>query len=79
MFYEFGKTYQKIGRREEAIRASNEGLAIRRRLAEADPGNETGAAIVQSLDLRGILSARTKPTAVRALFTARSQRRSKHG
>ncbi|MGA9268837.1 MAG: toll/interleukin-1 receptor domain-containing protein [Rhodomicrobium sp.] len=54
MFYEFGKTYQKIGRREEAIRASNEGLAIRRRLEEADPENEAGAAALsQSLDLAG--------------------------
>ncbi len=30
MFYEFGKTYQKVGQREEAIKASNKSLAIRR-------------------------------------------------
>ena len=39
MFYEFGKTYQKINHRDEAIKASNESLAIRRRLAAAYPQN----------------------------------------
>ncbi len=61
MFYEFGKTYQKIGRRDEAVKASDESLAIRRRLAAAHPQNlELAAALEESLDLAGDLEREQK-------------------
>ena len=44
MLYEFGKTYQKINHRDEAIKASDEGLTIRRRLAAAYPQDQELAA-----------------------------------
>ena len=71
MFYEFGKTYQKIGHRDEAIKASDESLAIRRRLAAAHPQNlELAAGLAESLDLAGDLEREQKryPEA-RALYS----------
>ena len=54
MFYEFGKTYQKIGQRDAAIKASNESSAIRRRLAAAHPQNaKVTGGLAESLDLAG--------------------------
>jgi tetratricopeptide (TPR) repeat protein len=56
MFYLFGKTYQKIGERAEAIQASNESLEIWRRLTAAHPHNQNyAAALAESLDLAGDL------------------------
>jgi tetratricopeptide (TPR) repeat protein len=56
MFYQFGKTYQKINRRAEAIKASNESLEIWRRLSTAHPHNQSYAAgLAESLDLAGDL------------------------
>jgi tetratricopeptide (TPR) repeat protein len=56
MFYQFGKTYQKIGERGEAIKASNESLAIWRRLTAAHPHDQNyAAALAESLDLAGDL------------------------
>jgi tetratricopeptide (TPR) repeat protein len=61
MFYQFGKTYQKINRRGEAIEASDESLAIRRRLAAARPHDlEFAAALAESLDLAGDLERERK-------------------
>jgi tetratricopeptide (TPR) repeat protein len=56
MFYQFGKTYQKINQRTEAIKASFESLEIWRRLAAAHPQNRGyAAAFAESLDLAGDL------------------------
>ncbi len=61
MFYQFGKTYQKIGHRSEAIEASDESLAVRRRLTAAHPRNqEYAAALAESLDLAGDLEREQK-------------------
>ncbi len=70
MFYEFGKTYQKIGRREEAVKASDRSLAIRRRLAAAHPQDqELAAGLAASLDLAGDLERERKRYAeARALY-----------
>ena len=71
MFYEFGKTYQKINRRGEAIKASDESLAIRRRLAAAYPQDrEFAAGLAESLDLAGDLEREQKRHAeARALYS----------
>ena len=71
MFYEFGKTYQKINRRGEAIKASDESLAIRRRLAAAYPQDrEFAAGLAESLDLAGDLEREQKRYAeARALYS----------
>jgi tetratricopeptide (TPR) repeat protein len=64
MFYEFGKTYQKINQRDEAVKASDESLAIRRRLAGADPkSEELAAALSDSLNLAGDLEREKKQAA----------------
>ena len=71
MFYEFGKTYQKINRRGEAIKASDESLAIRRRLAVAYPQDrEFAAGLAESLDLAAILSGSRSAMPRRARFIA---------
>ena len=71
MFYEFGKTYQKIDRRGEAVEASDESLALRRKLAAAYPQNiELAAALAESLDLAGDLEREQKRHAeARALYS----------
>ncbi len=71
MFYEFGKTYQKIGRREEAIKASAESLAIRRRLVATHPQDqELAAGLAASLDLAGDLEReQARYAEARALYT----------
>ena len=71
MFYEFGKTYQKINRRGEAIKASDESLAIRRRLAAAYPQDQgLAAGLAESLDLAGDLEREQKRLAeARALYS----------
>ena len=61
MFYEFGKTYQKIGQRPQAITASEESLAIRKRLVAAHPSDEeAAAALSESLHLAGDLEREEK-------------------
>jgi tetratricopeptide (TPR) repeat protein len=61
MFYEFGKTYQKINQRGEAIKAAGESLGIFRRLAAANPHNDAFAAgFAESLDLAGDLEREQK-------------------
>ena len=71
MFYEFSKTYQKINRREEAIKASDESLAIRRRLVAAHPQDqELAAGLAASLDLAGDLEReQARHAEARALYT----------
>ena len=71
MFHEFGKTYQKINHRDEAIKASDESLAIRRRLAAAHPQDqELAAGLAESLDLAGDLEREQKRYAeARALYS----------
>ena len=71
MFYEFGKTYQKINHRDEAVKASDESLSIRRRLAAAYPQDQEFAeGLVESLDLAGDLERELKRHAeARALYS----------
>jgi tetratricopeptide (TPR) repeat protein len=56
IFYQFGKTYQKFNQRTEAIQASDESLAIWRRLTAAHPHDRDYASgLAESLDLAGDL------------------------
>jgi tetratricopeptide (TPR) repeat protein len=61
MLYEFGKTWQKIGGAGDAAKASEESLAIRRKLSAAHPQNtELQAELADSLDLAGDLEREQK-------------------
>lgn len=61
MYYQFGKTYQKIGRRDDATRASSESLALARKLIAVSPKDEEFAFLfVESLDLAGDLEREAK-------------------
>jgi tetratricopeptide (TPR) repeat protein len=63
MFYQFGKTYQKIGNREEAVRVSDDSLTIRRGLFAANPkNNDLAFALAESLDLAGDLERENAQT-----------------
>jgi tetratricopeptide (TPR) repeat protein len=75
MLYEFGKTYQKINEREQAVKASDQSLAIRRKLAAAHPQSiELEANLAESLDLAGDLEREQKRyEEARALYSAASR------
>ncbi len=61
MFYQFGKTYQKINQTAEAIKASGESLEIWRRLAASRLNNQDyQEGLAESLDLAGDLEREQK-------------------
>lgn len=75
MLYEFGKTYQKINERDQAVKASDESLAIWRKLATAHPQNiELAAELAENLDLAGDLEREQKRyDEARALYSEASR------